>query len=79
MTLTFWRYSEKFQLILTEAFTPRATITGGFVAVMIQGFRRAAFSNEAGIGTAPMMHGAAKTKEPFIIPTKSGTSPCNSF
>ncbi len=32
--------------------------------VMITGVRRAAFSNEAGIGTAPMAHGAAKTKEP---------------
>ena len=32
--------------------------------VLVQGVRRAAFSNEAGLGTAPMAHGAAKTKEP---------------
>ena len=48
-------------LILTEAFTPRATVTGGFVAVMIQGFRRAAFSNEAGAGSAAIAHSAVKT------------------
>jgi AGCS family alanine or glycine:cation symporter len=33
-------------------------------AIILTGARRAAFSNEAGIGTAPMMHGAAKTNEP---------------
>ncbi|MEM8929052.1 MAG: alanine/glycine:cation symporter family protein [Bacteroidota bacterium] len=64
-------------LIFTEAFTPRATITGGFVSVMIQGFRRAAFSNEAGAGSAAIAHSAVSTKfaaseglvgllEPFI-------------
>jgi len=64
-------------LIFEEAFTPRATITGGFVAVMIQGFRRAAFSNEAGAGSAAIAHSAVKTNfaaseglvgllEPFI-------------
>jgi len=35
-----------------------------FREVLINGIKRAAFSNEAGIGTAPMAHGAAKTKEP---------------
>ena len=64
-------------LILSEAFTPRATITGGFIGVMIQGFRRAAFSNEAGAGSAAIAHSAVNTKyaaseglvgllEPFI-------------
>ncbi len=64
-------------LIFKEAFTPRATITGGFIGVMIQGFRRAAFSNEAGAGSAAIAHSAVNTKyaaseglvgllEPFI-------------
>ncbi|GAB4407540.1 MAG: sodium:alanine symporter family protein [Microscillaceae bacterium] len=51
-------------LIFTDAFTGQAAM-GGLVGLMIiQGVKRAVFSNEAGIGTAPMMHGAAKTKEP---------------
>ncbi len=73
-----WSFvGEAFSLIFSEAFTPRATITGGFVGVMIQGFRRAAFSNEAGAGSAAIAHSAVNTKyaaseglvgllEPFI-------------
>lgn len=37
---------------------------GGFVGVLIQGFRRAAFSNEAGVGSATIAHSAATTDEP---------------
>lgn len=37
---------------------------GGVIGVMIQGFKRAAFSNEAGIGSASIAHSAAKTDEP---------------
>jgi AGCS family alanine or glycine:cation symporter len=62
--------------IFSGAFTG-AGITGGIVGVLIQGFRRAAFSNEAGIGSASIAHSAVKTKyaaseglvallEPFI-------------
>jgi alanine or glycine:cation symporter, AGCS family len=39
-------------------------IYGGIIGVLIQGFRRAAFSNEAGIGSASIAHSAAKTDEP---------------
>ena len=64
-------------LIITEAFTPRAGIVGGFFGVLVQGFRRAVFSNEAGAGSASIAHSAVKTKyaaseglvallEPFI-------------
>ncbi|MDC8006212.1 alanine/glycine:cation symporter family protein [Aureisphaera galaxeae] len=45
------------------AFNPQG-ITGGFVGVLIQGFRRAAFSNEAGIGSSAIAHSAVKTKYP---------------
>ncbi len=51
-------------LIVTDAFTAKAALGGAIGSLIIEGAKRAAFSNEAGIGTAPMMHGAAKTKEP---------------
>ncbi len=49
--------------IVRQAFTPDAA-WGGFVGVLVQGFRRAAFSNEAGIGSAPIAHSTASTPEP---------------
>ena len=53
-----------FELIFRDAFTARSVLGGSLGALIITGVRRAAFSNEAGIGTAPMAHGAAKTNEP---------------
>ncbi|MBW2315745.1 MAG: alanine:cation symporter family protein [Deltaproteobacteria bacterium] len=50
-------------VIVGSAFTPEAGY-GGFVGVLIQGFRRACFSNEAGVGSAPIAHSAARTEEP---------------
>lgn len=54
--------------IITSAFGGQAMFGGAtalvFRQVLITGVKRAAFSNEAGLGTAPMAHGAAKTKEP---------------
>ena len=55
---------DAFGLIFSEAFTPRSTIVGGIVGVMIQGFRRAAFSNEAGAGSAAIAHSAVNTRYP---------------
>jgi len=49
--------------IFRGAFSPEAGL-GGFVGVLIIGFKRAAFSNEAGVGSAAIAHSAAKTKEP---------------
>ncbi len=49
--------------IVTEAFSPGG-VTGGMIAVLILGFRRAAFSNEAGIGSAAIAHSAVITNEP---------------
>lgn len=54
-----------FRLIFSDAFTGNAVLGGSVGAIIITGVRRAAFSNEAGIGTAPMAHGAAKTNEPI--------------
>jgi AGCS family alanine or glycine:cation symporter len=52
-----------FGTIIAQAFNPDAA-WGGFVGVLIMGFRRAAFSNEAGCGSAPIAHSAATTSEP---------------
>ena len=54
-----------FGLIITDAFTGNAVLGGAVGSVILIGAQRAAFSNEAGIGTAPMAHGAAKTNEPI--------------
>tara|TARA_S200000501_G_scaffold377622_1_gene436664 strand:- start:1285 stop:2814 length:1530 start_codon:yes stop_codon:yes gene_type:complete len=64
-------------LIITEAFSPTAVGVGGIIGVLMVGFQRAAFSNEAGAGSASIAHSAVKTKyaaseglvallEPFI-------------
>ncbi len=50
-------------LILSEAFSVKAGV-GGLIGVLITGFRRAAFSNEAGVGSASIAHAAATTSEP---------------
>ncbi len=50
--------------IFQEAFTPNAAF-GGFLVVLINGIKRASFSNEAGLGSAAIAHASAKTKEPI--------------
>ena len=50
--------------VISNAFAPEA-ISGGIVGVMILGFQRAVFSNEAGIGSAPIAHSAVITSEPI--------------
>ena len=52
-----------FAMIIDGAFAPSAAF-GGFIGVLILGFRRAAFSNEAGVGSASIAHSAAKTNQP---------------
>ena len=53
-----------FAAIFTEAFTPRAAIGGGIFVAMKRGISRGIFSNEAGLGSAPMAHASADTDEP---------------
>lgn len=55
---------EAFGLILSGAFSAEG-VQGGVLGVILQGFRRAAFSNEAGIGSAPIAHASVKTDEPL--------------
>ncbi|WP_417289969.1 alanine/glycine:cation symporter family protein [Corallibacter sp.] len=54
---------DAFGLIIEGAFTPMAGL-GGFMGVLIVGFQRAAFSNEAGAGSAAIAHSAVRTKYP---------------
>ncbi|MCC5919575.1 MAG: alanine:cation symporter family protein [Cyclobacteriaceae bacterium] len=57
-----------FSLIFNDAFRADSVLGGAVGSLIIIGAKRAAFSNEAGIGTAPMIHGASTTNEP----TKEG-------
>ena len=54
---------DAFGTIFSSAFSSDA-MYGGFIGVLIMGFQRAAFSNEAGLGSAAIAHAAAKTKYP---------------
>ena len=54
---------DAFSAIITGAFAPTA-VAGGAIGALIQGFKRAAFSNEAGIGSASIAHSAVQTKHP---------------
>ncbi len=53
-----------FLSIISSAFSPEA-FRGGLVGVLVWGFKRAAFSNEAGVGSAAIAHSAAKTPYPI--------------
>jgi alanine or glycine:cation symporter, AGCS family len=61
--LNIGQIGHAFGLIWDGAFSPDAA-KGGIVGVMIMGFRRAVFSNEAGIGSAPIAHSTVKTTQP---------------
>ncbi|MCM4163584.1 MULTISPECIES: sodium:alanine symporter family protein [unclassified Arenibacter] len=53
------------ELIFSEAWNFKTIVTGGFWGLVIIGVRRAMFSNEAGLGSAPMYHGQSKTDNPI--------------
>ena len=66
--LNFGQVPGTFALIFREAFNPTAGVAGtgagAFLVTMMWGVRRGLFSNEAGQGSAPIAHAAAKTDEP---------------
>lgn len=77
LLINFSLVDDAISLIIREAFNPTAIGVGGFIGVLMVGFKRAAFSNEAGVGSASIAHSAVKTKysaseglvsllEPFI-------------
>jgi AGCS family alanine or glycine:cation symporter len=61
--MNFSLIGDAFGMIFDGAFNASAAL-GGFVGVLIVGFQRAAFSNEAGVGSAAIAHSAVKTKYP---------------
>jgi len=63
LAANFTAIPDAFRQIFDGAFSPEG-VTGGVVGVLIQGFRRATFSNEAGVGSAAIAHSAVKTREP---------------
>ena len=66
LVIIFSNFSEipaAFAAILNGAFSPEG-MAGGLVGVLFQGFKRAAFSNEAGIGSAAIAHSAVRTNRP---------------
>ncbi|KJF86083.1 alanine/glycine:cation symporter family protein [Photobacterium leiognathi] len=64
LAMNYSLIDDAFAEIINGAFTGEG-ITGGVIGVLIQGFKRAAFSNEAGVGSAAIAHSAVKTKEPI--------------
>jgi alanine or glycine:cation symporter, AGCS family len=62
--INFNLVDDAFALIITEAFNPTAIGVGSVIGVLLVGFKRAAFSNEAGAGSASIAHSAVKTKHP---------------
>ena len=61
--MNFSAVPDAFLQIWNGAFSPEG-ISGGVIGVLFQGFKRAAFSNEAGIGSAAIAHAAVKTSRP---------------
>ncbi len=59
----FTQIPHAFALIFSEAFAPTA-VAGGVIGVIVQGFQRAVFSSEAGLGSAGIAHAPAKVKYP---------------
>ena len=55
------QFADDVGFILTEAFNPQAVGVGGVIGVLLVCFRRAAFSNEAGAGSASIAHSAVRT------------------
>ena len=64
LLVNFTAIPAAFALIFKTAFTMEG-VSGGFIGIMILGFQRAAFSNEAGLGSAAIAHAAVQTDEPL--------------
>jgi AGCS family alanine or glycine:cation symporter len=64
LIVNFNKIDDAFILIFKEAFSPTA-VAGGLFGAMVQGFQRAVFSNEAGLGSAAIAHAPAKVKYPI--------------
>ena len=65
MSLNASQIIPSLKMIFAEAWNFKTVVTGGFWGLVIIGIRRAMFSNEAGLGSAPMYHGQSKTDSPI--------------
>jgi AGCS family alanine or glycine:cation symporter len=65
MLINFDQIIPSFMLIITEAFNSNSLFGGAAGSVILIGARRASFSNEAGIGTAPIIHASSNTNDPI--------------
>ena len=65
MIIHFDRIIPTLILIITDAFTANSILGGSVASIILIGARRASFSNEAGIGTAPIIHASSKTENPI--------------
>ncbi|MBU1243528.1 sodium:alanine symporter family protein [Myxococcota bacterium] len=65
LLVNYDKVGSAFALIIRDAFTGEAALKGGFIAAMIWGIKRGLYSNEAGQGSAPIAHAAAKT--PYAV------------
>ena len=83
IVINFSLVDDALSLIISQAFDPKSIGVGGIIGVLLVGFKRAAFSNEAGAGSASIAHSAVKTKysaseglvallEPFIDTVVAG-------
>ncbi|MCP4977481.1 MAG: sodium:alanine symporter family protein [Maribacter sp.] len=65
MTLNASQIIPSLKMIITEAWNFKTMVAGGFWGLVMIGIKRAMFSNEAGLGSAPMYHGQSKTDNPI--------------
>ncbi len=69
LLINFDQVPQAFSTITSNAFTGKAALGGTFAQVVLMGFKRGIFSNEAGLGSAPIAHASASTTNPV----KQGT------
>tara|TARA_B100000085_G_scaffold279286_1_gene302363 strand:+ start:1014 stop:2378 length:1365 start_codon:yes stop_codon:yes gene_type:complete len=65
MIIHFDMIIPSFKLIFTDAFSANSVLGGSIASIILIGARRASFSNEAGIGTAPIIHASSQSENPI--------------
>ena len=65
MIIHFDMIIPSFKLIITDAFSANSVLGGSIASIILVGARRASFSNEAGIGTAPIIHASSQSENPI--------------
>ena len=65
LTINYYKIIPTINLIFIDAFSANSVLGGAIGSIILIGARRASFSNEAGIGTAPIIHASSKTDNPL--------------